>query len=383
MLAIISFISGNVLSIISNNKIANIEKRIKLKSTVEYQEAVYDLYKNSKDNYQIYSCTSSWLVSKNVYNTLIKIKASKIYFLGPIINDQQLFGAIFRKWIALKRIENGLCDFSILHQQEQLIKMVIVGESTIISSSDWATTSKEGFLYKNNDITKSFLSLIDKYKENSIDFEEIIFNKLGGNNISRIKLSDFSTELYKSQNKQHQDNLPYYEFEKTILIILKELEEKNKVSLIYEKEDVYVTSFPDINKIKNIFSNPDILPAIRIATSSKCNFKCNYCPNCNENFPACYNEKISISDFNWITKQLIESNFSVFRLTGGEPLLLENDYLRAFNRLFNDNRSVEFKLATNGYFLIDKLPYLSPAPENFTFKVNHFIENKRNLYLKF
>ena len=102
-LGALAFISSYISSRSTSIRLKNIEDAVGASEVVKYVPSVYELYKNSTAADTIYSCTSSWLVSPDIRKSLLAINAEQISFLGPIISDRQIIGALFRYWISSKR----------------------------------------------------------------------------------------------------------------------------------------------------------------------------------------------------------------------------------------------------------------------------------------
>ena len=59
----------------------------------------------------------------------------------------------------------------------------------------------------------------------------------------------------------------------------------------------------------------------RLSITNQCTLKCYFCHNEGQDRDACTSNSLSSEDIKWVCKQMLQSGFTKFKLTGGEPTL--------------------------------------------------------------
>jgi sulfatase maturation enzyme AslB (radical SAM superfamily) len=371
ILGCLSLIGSYLSSYPLYQQLRKIQSKMGIELVVDYPGKVHELYSKASSSDVIYCCTSSWIVTEKLHRTLLEVKSMESYFVGPIVSDQQLYGALFRKWISDVRVAQSKTGFVILHRQESTTKFVLVGNSLVLSSANWQEESKEGFLYTEVSIAKTYREFFREIIiENTLQLEELVFNTF----CSLVK-KEGPLKLLVDKIAKNQKGSMFFseaEIEETLTGIFRSLEDKGKVVLREDDKQTIIEVLVNDNHfaMNHIPSDRQKLPAVRVILNNKCNFDCFYCPDSNENYSGTPKTYLKPLDVKWIVETLIENHFTAFRLTGGEPTLLPRSYQSILSDLVRNNQDIEFKLATNGYDLNDVLDLYSDLSTNFTLKVS-------------
>ena len=89
---------------------------------------------------------------------------------------------------------------------------------------------------------------------------------------------------------------------------------------------------------------------LAIAITTNCNYKCFYCKPTGENIKTNLKGTINFESIKKIIKVAYELGITIFRITGGEPTMVE--YLpELINYIMNLGENTKIRLNTNGYKL--------------------------------
>lgn len=372
ILGCLSLIGRHLSSYFLSSRLSRIEKTITRDEAVDYVETVYELYSRARSSDVIYSCTSSWIISEKVFEILKDIDSNEIFFVGPILTDRQLYGALFRKWISDRRLAQSKPQFNIYHKAEGTVKFVLVGQKLVLSSANWQEESKIGFLYKEISIARNFRDLFkDIIINNTTHLEDVIFERFFSAGKKGLPFKNLVKTIIDAE--EHPRYFPKHEIEQTLEKILISLQNKGKVYIKEKNGESIIEGITESVFSPKKFGFHEIsskMPALRLILNTDCNFDCYYCPDSNENYGGTLSTIIKEEDIEWIVETLIKHNFSAFRFSGGEPTLLSRHYIFRLSNLIRKNENIEFKLATNGYQLVDVIDLFSDLSANFTMKIS-------------
>ncbi|MCC7571361.1 radical SAM protein [Candidatus Micrarchaeota archaeon] len=111
---------------------------------------------------------------------------------------------------------------------------------------------------------------------------------------------------------------------------------------------------PKIPKKNNISSELP-LPYVTIAVNNKCNFACEYCPNKGEAYNSSPHREFNTEDLKQMIDILEKLGIEKIRLTGGEPLLMDN-----LEEILThcEGKNIEIYIDTNGSLIKERIEVL-------------------------
>lgn len=357
---------------------------------VEYRRAAAALISGAKKD--VLSLLSTWHGEKEIFDALERCEATKVVFMGPIGGHR--FPSAINRIIHTMRINkerrtHNKSEIEVYHRASTGVKFVVADDNVLINSKPVKADTDEG-------LTAGFV--IERSSEHA-DFFSEAFNEIQKRetvmitghdrirelirNIIRekqpVSLESIASQLNspgellsREETERYHQNLTWY----IETMIEEKLIRRTREGLLASNNTLLRSMASEDQAAQPKADNSEKpKPYLTLALTSKCHFKCCYCPPRGE----CYGTPpgdIPLQSALDIINLACDQGISKIRLTGGDPFM-HRDFQKIVNHAAS--KGLQVHISSNGVDAIINLSWLSALSSQVIIKISLDCMNRETM----